>query len=250
MRGLLASPRRRRRLAWAAVLAIVAAAGVAAVLALERSVGGNELVVTPAPPQAEAPEEPPEKPIVVTPLVRRQVDATVDEFVRTAVVRRNLQSAWRLASPVMREGVTRGQWNRGDLPVVPYPAKALRAASWRLTFVDGQRIGIDVTVFPKVRSGALRIVYSAQLSPAGKGRQRRWLVDSWYPNVTLGAEPPPSAKKKGGEAEAEEEPTLSYGRARLSSAWLLVPLAIFSLILLIPAALFARGALARRRARG
>jgi hypothetical protein len=226
---------------------MVAAAGVAAIVVLERIAGSNELVVTPAPPQAEVPEEPPQKPIVVTPLVRRQVDATVNEFVQTAVVRRNLKSAWRLASPVMREGVTRSQWNRGDLPVVPYPAKALRAASWRLTFVDGQRIGIDVTVFPKVRSGALRLVYSARLSPAGKGRQRRWLVDSWYPNVTLGAEPPPSAKK-GGKAEAEE-PTLAYGKARLGTAWLLVPLAIFSLIVLVPLVLAARGVFARRRLR-
>lgn len=248
MRELLASPRRRRRLAWSASLTAVAAAGVAAVVVLERTVGSTELVVTPAPPQAEAPEAPPEKPIVVTPLVRRQVDATVNEFVRTAVVRRNLPSAWRLASPEMRQGVTRSQWNRGDLPVVPYPAKALRAASWRLTFIDGQRIGIDVTVFPKLKSGALRLVYSARLSPTGKGRQRRWLVDSWYPNVTLGAEPPPSARKDG-KQEAGEEPVLSYGRARLSTAWLLVPLGIFSLIVLVPVVLLVRGAFARRRAR-
>lgn len=145
----------------------------------------------------------------------------------------------------MKAGVSRSDWNRGDLPVFPYPAAKLQDSSWRLAFVDGQHLGIDVTMFPKPRSGGLRLVYSARLSPSEAAGDRRWLVDWWYPNVTLGSE---EASTKGNTKASRDEPVVTYGKARLGSGWLLVPVVLFSLLLLVPAMLIARGARARRRA--
>jgi len=246
MSSLLASPRRRRRLAWTgSLVAVVAGAAWLTVELDQRAQGDKPSSAQPVPEQVAEPAPAAEKPIVVTPAVRREVGSTVAAFVRTAVVRRDLGSAWELASPLMRAGVTRGDWNRGDLPVFPYPAAKLQDSSWRLTYVDGQHLGVDVTMFPKPRSGGLRLVYTARLSPSETAGDRRWLVDWWYPNVTLGSEEAPTNGK--GKA-ARDEPVLTYGKARLSGRWLLVPVALFSLLLLVPAVMIARGARARRRA--
>jgi hypothetical protein len=253
MSRLLASPRRRRRLLW--ILAVCA--GLAPVVALLVFLQANNGSFSPAaddpqpeaspPPIAQppAPAATSVRPVVVTARVRRQVDAVVERFVRTAVIRRNLDAGWKLASPVMREGVSRRDWTRGNLPVVPYPAKALKRSFWTLSYVDGRTLALDVTMVPKPGSGAPMLVYSAGLTAPGRDKPERWLVDYWYPEATLGmAEPAPAGS--GGKQPAGAQPTGAKGR--LGVAWLLVPAGLLGLIVLVPLVVVLWNAYARIRA--
>ena len=62
--------------------------------------------------KAQTPSEPTVKPGgKLTPAARR----SRVEFIRTALARENLAQAWNLATPELREGVTKKQWLRGEI---------------------------------------------------------------------------------------------------------------------------------------
>jgi hypothetical protein len=252
VQGLLASPRRRRQLGrlGLALAAVTAAVGIV-LWNPGRPEPLDEDALTPAGPELTAE---PATPFRVTPEIRREVGTTVERFVGTAVVRRNLDEAWRLASPAMREGVTRAAWRAGELPVLPYPEQAIRHVDWRITYAEGNTIGVDVMVLPKAGSGERTIVYAVELADREPGANRRWLVDSWIPAATLGGPATAGGRSggQGGSGEREEaadaEPQLAFDDARLSTWWFLVPGFFLALLLLTPLVLAARSAVSRRRA--
>jgi hypothetical protein len=143
----------------------------------------------------------------------------------------------------MRAGVSRTDWERGELPVVPYPAEAIAAVDWQLGYVDREAVIVDVMIQPKKESGERVQVYSVQLSR--DEQDKRWLVDSWIPAATLGTPEP--------GAEAAPEPPdavapLAFDDARLSAWWFLVPAFFLALLVLTPLVLVLRGYRSRRRA--
>jgi hypothetical protein len=243
MRNPLASPRLRRRLGWTLGIGLTVAAAVAIGVSYSYE-SEPDTAVTEDSVQTTAAPAPP---LRVTPAVRREVDDTVQQFVRTAVIRRNLGRAWSLASPAMREGVTRTEWERGDIPVQPFPAAALASADWRLRYRYERTLGIDVLVQPKARSGAPIAVYSVELTAAGSGPPRRFLVDYWIPQATLGqaAAAAPGAGR-GGAREAQ--PELAFDDARLGTEWFLVPAAIALLLVALLGGFAIRSVLRGRRA--
>ncbi len=234
----LSSPRRRRRLAWsaAAVVPVVAVAVAVVTMPTRHDFGliaheGGAAVVLRT-----------EKPIRLTPQLRSALDRTVTEFVRTAVVRRDLDRGWALASPEMRAAVSHDQWTAGDLPVFPYPANALRTSSWRQAYAAGNMVGIDVMLQPKEGSRGRVLVYSAELTLT-KGR---WLVDQWSPQATLGAAATP-AKPAAKPTAGSSRPQL-YDHGKLNARWLLLPLGVLSMLLVVPLVLLVRGNVRHRRA--
>ena len=64
---------------------------------------------------------------------RRQIDAVLDRFVTSAILRHHPIGAWAVSTKGLRAGTTRRQWARGDVPVFPYPARGrhFRANSLR-----------------------------------------------------------------------------------------------------------------------
>jgi hypothetical protein len=247
VRALLASPRRRRRLAWTFGCVLTVAAVI--VLGVKYSTTGTSFE-SPVAPDSAAPTTAVATPkLRVTPTVRRQVGQTVQRFARTAVIRKDLASAWLLASPTMRAGVTRREWLRGDLPVQPFPAKALESADWRLRYRFERTLGIAVLVQPKKGSGAPVMVYTAELTAPGSGPPRRFLVDFLVAQETLGAASGPSeASGDGGRGDAEAAPELASERGRLGPEWFLVPAALVLLPLVLLGGFAMRGFVQRRRA--
>lgn len=235
--GVLSSPRWRRRLAWSAAAAPIAAV-VIAVVAMPTSHDSDPI----AHEGGAAVVQRNEKQIRLTPQLRSKLDRTVNEFVRTAVVRRDLGRGWELASPAMRATVSHDEWAAGKLPVFPYPAKALRTSSGHRAYGAGNTVGIDVMLQPKEGSGARVLVYSAELTLT-KGR---WLVDQWFPQATLGAAATP-AKTADKPSAGSSRPQL-YDHGKLDSRWLLLPLGVLSMLLVVPLVLLVRGNVRHRRA--
>ncbi len=128
------------------------------------------------------------------------------------------------------------------MPVVPYPAADRGLGTWsfvQYSYTDS--VGLEVFVFPKPGSG-----YSAMTADVELVKQRdgRWLVDYWMPKRFHG---PPSlsasqlkqvqkdkrarAKPARKEAVAEEQP---YRPPQQSDAWLALPIALLSLVIIVP----------------
>ena len=117
------------------------------------------------------------KHVTFTAADRRAVRKVLARFVSTAVARCNVGASWDLAGPSLREGVSRTEWRRGDIPVVPYPAARHGQGSWNLVdYSYRNRVGLEVMLFPKPRSGYS--VASAQTELV-RGRDGRWRVDYW-----------------------------------------------------------------------
>jgi hypothetical protein len=183
----------------------------------------------------------PPKPLALNARTRRQLDATVDEFVRTAVLRRDLGRSWNLASPAMRVGVTRSQWLRGDLPVYPYPADPDRTV-WDVDYADELEIALNVTLVPRRGQREPAEVFGVTLEPVGRGASRRWLVGSWYPRGSVSQPQPPAGSAAPAPAVPTPEESEALRRAtegQIDRIWWLVPAGILALIVLGPLTYFA-----------
>lgn len=108
---------------------------------------------------------------------RRSVKHVLARFVSTAVARCDVGTSWDLAGPSLRAGVSRAQWRKGDIPVVPYPAAKHGQGSWDLVnYSYRNRVGLEVMLFPKPHSGYAMASADTELV---RGRDGRWRVDYW-----------------------------------------------------------------------
>lgn len=103
----------------------------------------------------------------------RQALEAAHEFVETAVARRRLVLAWRLAAPSLRLDLTASAWLSGSIPVPSYPVAEAKA----VYVVEATRPGrtlVRVVFEPLAHSTAEWGVYDLGLVLEGG----RWLVAS------------------------------------------------------------------------
>jgi hypothetical protein len=160
--------------------------------------------------------------------VKGALDAGV-AFVRTAVVRRHLARSYDLAAPELKEGMTRDEWRKGDIPVVPFPAA--RIVNFRLAWTERNDIGLDLVLMPRPHTGMRVKTFLIEMKRYGSGSHGRWLVADWQPRGLS-----QTTLNPGLFAKSAPSPTTS-----LSARWLLLPLAVFGFFLLLLAALGVRG---------
>jgi hypothetical protein len=174
---------------------------------------------------------------------KRAVHRALKQFISTAVVRHDVEKSWDVAGPTLKEGITRKQWDHGDLPVVPYPAANRGWGDW--SFVEysyTDSIGLEVYLFPKPGSGWSAMSADVELV---KGRKGRWLVDYWMPKRFHG--PPAATHKAKVTAKilrerhaAKQNETKSRAAApvaeapRVRGAWWALPVGLLALAVLIP----------------
>ena len=227
MRGLLSSPRRRRRLSRGG-LAVAAVAAVAFSLVHWSNTGKSlDAPFSDEPAQIDKPP----KRAPFRQAKREGVLQTARAFLRTAVVRENVDDSWELTAPTLKNGYTRRQWATQDIPVQPYPVDAAR---WKVDYSWENTVGLKVALFPKRGSKAPAAVFDMELTAYGTGENRRWLVDSWTPTSYVGI---PSAPL--GARPVAAGPTEAEGQ--LDAGWLLLPLALLSLVVIVPLLLGVRG---------
>jgi hypothetical protein len=124
------------------------------------------------------------KTVTATAAAKAAAEQTLARFVPSAMTRTDLASSWPLVTEHMRAGTSYADWLAGDLPVVPYPAKAFRTFGTTLKYQYKDVLGYDVLVLPKENadgSHAGQQVYSCELHDV----HGHWLVDFCYPRKTL-----------------------------------------------------------------
>jgi hypothetical protein len=162
---------------------------------------------------------------------RKEVERTAMAFVRTAVTRHDIDASYDLVAPSLKRGYTREHWASGrDLPVPEYPA--IMAIS-RLAYSYKNEVDLQVALF--AHKGQDRpAVFDITLDRVRVKGHPQWLVSSFLPTPSNGGgigRGPTRANIFGAPAPK----TASSGRV-----WLLIPAAIFALLLLVMAALGVR----------
>jgi hypothetical protein len=250
--GFLDSPRRRRRLLRLAIVLVVLTA-VGVVSALFWNTG--KPIGTSTTPDTEAVEVPAEQHQVrLTAATRREVHVALTRFVATAVTRRNVAASFGLVTPKLRAGMSRKEWERGDIPVYPYPARRDVEIS---RFVGSFRDDVLLDVLLQPRPGAKTgpVAFEVEMKAVGSGSHRRWLVDSFVPSAAFA--PASAQPAKPAKPAAPTKPKIQttargpdYGEGHLSARWILLPVLILALILLVPLGFGLRSwYIARRAAR-
>ena len=248
MRGLLSSPRRRRRLGWALAIPLALGALVAAGIAVLPE-------AKPDPPevwenrQAIDPSAK-DKPVKLTPRDRREVNEAIDVFVNAAVKRRQPGRAYAVSTPNLRAQAPREAWTKGDIPVFPYPAKGRRFHGWTINFSLRNHLNVDLLVMPSRDRATLGpVAFTVDLRKVGG----RWLVDSAFPIATFAPIPPQGNRGPVVStydlvpAAAGARPT--GARSRISHAWFFLPAAIMGGALVLLLGFFLSSTIRDRRAR-
>jgi hypothetical protein len=226
------SHRRRRHLALLVGLAVVATPLI--YLAVHYSTSGNP--GNPHGPVVPDYAQPKRSPF--TAAERRAVRPVLKRFIGSAVARHDVARAWDVTGPSLRQGITRKEWDKGNIPVVPYPAANRGLGTWSyVEYSYTNAVGLEVFVFPKPGSGWSAMTADVELV---KGRDGQWRVDYWLPKKFHG--PPSLAKQakqttKNAQAtrrRAAPEPAAAQP-ARASRGWWAIPIGVLSLILLVPA---------------
>lgn len=232
------SPRKRKRvIRWSAVVLIVPIA----LLAWHFSTPGN-------PQNANGPVIPnyvqPKK-SRFTASEKAAVRPVLASFIRDAVARGNPGKAWDVAGPDLRQGFTRKQWEKGDMPVVPYPAADRGLGDWSyVKYSYTNTVGLEVFLFPRPGSGESAITADAEVV---KDKQGKWFVNYWMEERSHGPPALSAAQKasvqkaaaaaakkaKAHRVAAPQEPPLPQS-TRTKGLWWLVPIGVLALIIFGP----------------
>jgi hypothetical protein len=150
----------------------------------------------------------------ISPADRQAIDRTIDGFVDSAVKREDVGASWNLVTPALRAGTSRGAWEKGNLPVYPYPAGGTSFHSWTVDFASPKEVDLELMI-PSRRSKSDSIQYTVTMKKIGG----RWLIDSFNPAATFGG---------GGTVVGPHDFTASSGErgkgvARLGSTWIALP---------------------------
>jgi hypothetical protein len=177
----------------------------------------------------------------VTHAQRRAVNETLIAFIRTGVTRSDPAAAWPLVTPGMRSGITRAEWNDGELPVTPYPARVPKRPDWTVITSYKDDLTVDLLLHPKRGAKIGPIAFAVELKSTRKGK---WLIHSMAPEHVFGPSEPAGGQKASAPPPANVKP--AYTRGKLSPLWFVIPGALLSLVILVPVVI---GLLAWRRNR-
>jgi hypothetical protein len=238
MRGLPASPRKRRRILWLGAAALVAAVAAGVVVLIPSSGPPNpEPTVNEGAAQVAA-----HVPVQISAADRRAIDRTLDLFVPAAVGRKNPSLAWSLAGPELKAGSTLAEWRAGTSPVPSYPVKVQPFHDW--STLDNGKSYVDFTLLVHPRPGAS--VGSWTFAGQMVKRHGAWLVNRLYTIAIF--QPVRGSKHEVGPADFAAPATGASTPQKKSALGSIGLLPIVILLALVPATGLGLGLLALVRA--
>jgi len=228
----LHSHRFRRRLFWTvSSLTLVATLVVAAILIGNT---GHSTATKIIDKPAQVYHEP--KGMTLTASDRREPFETASRFIRTAVARKHLDSAWDMLGPEMKAGQTRKSWDTGNNNVIPFPAVGI--ANWGIFYSYVNDVALDLSVVGARNSDWAGKTFTIELKRY-PSHTNSWLVAAWVPKGVGGS---------GQIRSVASQPAPPPVKAEVSAKWLFIPLAFLTLLLLGLATWGARSLVKQRRA--
>jgi hypothetical protein len=187
---------------------------------------------------------PPLKAVKLSGVDAESVRRVAELFIDTAVLRRRIDDSWEITTRKLRQGLTRKEWDAGNIPVTPFqPAEAVAEVKYDLEWTGADLVYVKIAIVPKPTSNADGQVYDIGLTRRGDPSDHKWLVDYWVPaglGIAVGG---PSAKARAA-AQPVQQPS-----SRIPVAYVFVPVGVLiAFILGLPLAIFGRQWLRSRRA--
>jgi hypothetical protein len=99
------------------------------------------------------------------------------EFILTAVARDNLAKSYTITHPDLRQGLSKAEWVRGNIPVQFYPAEAIDTATFKIDESYADEAVLQVALVPKDGAEVKPQIFYIGLKKV-KGK---WLVYYWAP---------------------------------------------------------------------
>ena len=175
--GFLSSPRAQRRLLWigGGVFLVGLIVFLSAVV-----FRGSSGIHSPISTQAAQHVKPPVKarPDPAAYKVARK-------FMETAVQRKNLDLAYSLVGPDLKGGLTKKQFEKGNIPVISYPAGNLETAGFTVVSSYKTQMMLLVDLVARKGSGANirpHLPFWVGLVRAHNKPNGHWLVNYWIPD--------------------------------------------------------------------
>jgi hypothetical protein len=223
VRGLLSSPRRRRRTLTFGSLLLLVGVITASMIHWSNTSHYRMLPVR----QGKAQVSLPPKPGDYKQARKEGVLQVAAAFVNTAVRRKHVERSYDLATPALRNGYTPKTWATQDIPVTPYP---LDFAKYQLKGSFSDSVWYQVAVFPDhAHSQVPAAVFDLVLRPSGNGSTRHWLVDSWAPAGYTSIPSGPLGQQNSKSASGQ---VVEY-KGALSGYWLFVPVSAFGFAIVL-----------------
>jgi hypothetical protein len=138
-------------------------------------------------------------------------------FVHTAVARKRLDDAWKLAGPELRQGQSRSEWDRGNIAVPPFKAAGIGA--WDVLYSYTNDVAFDLDLIGAKGQPWLSKTFTIELKKHGT----HWLVASWTPR---------GVATENALTPAARPPSIPPVKAPLSKWFLVAPAGIFAVMLL------------------
>ena len=127
--------------------------------------------------------------------VPAEVKLTAQKFIKTAVARRDLASAYELVGPQIKQGMTLAEWKTGNIAVIPFPIDKLDFAPFKVDYAHPNDVLMEVALLAKTGAGVKSQIFFINVKKFGKGANAKWLVDNWVPR---GSAPVPDGTFRGG----------------------------------------------------
>ncbi len=168
-----------------------------------------------------------EKTVRLTRADRKLVNEAIDVLMNGGVKRENPAAVYEVVSPGLRSQATRTEWQRGDIPVYPYPALGKKFHGWTINYSQPNHLNVDLLVMPARNRATLGPV---ALTLDLRKIRNRWLVDGIFPVATFAPIPPQGNRGPVIStydlvpAAAGSAPT--GARSRLSYAYFVLPAVI------------------------
>ena len=233
--GRLSSPRFRRRLLWLGGSTCVAVVVVSVSVELGNTGRRNATPIdwTKKPWVYKAPAH-----TRLSKHDRFELFDTSSRFVRTAVARKQLDTAWEMLGPEMKAGQTRKSWDSGFNNVVPFKADGIEA--WDILYAYEGDVALDLSLVSGRKNATNWAGKTFTLELKRDAKSHRWLVASWVPKG-VGGGGTLSANRRSG-------PPPPAVTAHLSSRYLFVPGMFLAGLLFILGAAGLRSVIRSRRA--
>jgi hypothetical protein len=231
----LASPRFRRRLLWlgGSTFVVVALVYVGTHFANTGKSNATPIDRTKKPWVYKAPAH-----MKLSKQDRLELFDTSSRFVRTAVARKHLDSAWDMLGPEMKAGQTRKSWDTGFNNVVPFKADGIEA--WDILYAYEDDVALDLSLVSGKRDAENWAGKTFTLELKRDPVSHRWLVASWVPKG-IGGGGTLSPNRRSG-------PPPPAVTAHLSSRYLFVPGVFLAGLLLVLGLAGLRSVVRSRRA--
>jgi hypothetical protein len=175
---------RRREIVERSLLGVAALILLTGVVVFLQRRADNELVPAAVSSQPQVSNTTPDPVLKPGGKLDAKSRATTIAFIRSAFGGGSRLKSYQLATPNLRNGLTKKQWLSGTLPFPPFPVRDLETTGINMLGTSPKQVTLEVLLVPELNSGFVPTRYEMNL--VRKSVDAPWRVDYFLPYAPPG----------------------------------------------------------------